>query len=139
MAKVIGPMASADGAGRPAGAPPAVQPVRYMSPAVRTAIPGIARLMLGLRPGAPRSCSIRRCMLCTPVRHMSTASHNESDMFRGSCAERVTGHRETRSPAVLPPVAALIHDTGPYPQVRRGDNLRVGPGAHGGDGTCGSP
>src|SRR5690242_372661 len=52
MAKVIGPMPSADGAGPPAGAPPAVQPVRYMSPAARTAIPGIARLMLGLRPGA---------------------------------------------------------------------------------------
>ena len=45
MATVIGPIPSADGAGPPAGAPPAVQPVRYRSPAARTAIPGIARLM----------------------------------------------------------------------------------------------
>jgi len=48
--KVTGPVPSADGAGPPAGAPPAVQPVRYRSPAARTAIPGIARLM----PPPPR-------------------------------------------------------------------------------------
>src|SRR5690349_24401839 len=35
----------------------------------------------GLHPDTPGPCKIRTCMLCTAVRYMSTASHNESDMF----------------------------------------------------------
>src|SRR2546423_12463034 len=45
MAKVIGPIPFVDGADPLDEAPPAVHPARSMSPAARTAIPGIARLM----------------------------------------------------------------------------------------------
>src|SRR6266481_7627566 len=60
----------------------------------------------GLQQITPRPCNIRTCMLCTAVRYMSTASHNESDMFR----------------------AAFIHGAGPCPPVRPGVNLNAGPG-----------
>src|SRR5438034_6403052 len=48
----------------------------------------------GLHPDTPGPCKIRTCMLCTAVRYMSTASHNESDMFRAAVSEAGYGPPE---------------------------------------------
>src|SRR5580693_7121988 len=114
MAKVIGPIPSVDGADPPGEAPPDAHPAVSRSPAAMTAIAGIAVLIAGLHLKDPGPCKIRTCMLCTAVRYMSTASHNESDMFRGVRAKRVIGGGGLQPPAVLPLGIGFIRGAGPY-------------------------
>src|SRR5216683_811673 len=66
---------------------------------------------------APGPCKIRTCMLCTAVRYMSTASHNDYDMFRGAWSRRGTGLQGPRPPAEFRPARALSRALGLTPAL----------------------